>query len=262
MRAFFTLATPEYVRGAAVLIKSMRLQHSTFDFNVLALGLSKEDKYKLIEVGAKTIIDVEKITSIRAKHLTWHNNLHFADNCFAKLHLWSLTNYEQIAYLDADMIVVKNIDELLYEDHQFAAAPNFYQKYERQTDIPPYQYKLVETNFSTKDFSAGMFVLRPDEATFKSLMHWKDQPRESHEDDVTDQGLLNKLFGSQFTLLDPTYNMSRRCFQVWREKWDELNPSIKIIHYTVEKPWMKENPHTKQLDMLWHVYDRMESNGH
>jgi alpha-N-acetylglucosamine transferase len=44
-----------------------------------------------------------------------------------KFHLWSLTQFERIIYLDADALVVGNIDEvLMLTSANFAAAPDTY----------------------------------------------------------------------------------------------------------------------------------------
>ena len=46
---------------------------------------------------------------------------------FVKLRLWQLTEYERCVFLDADTVVLKNIDRL-FEYPEFSAAPNVYEK--------------------------------------------------------------------------------------------------------------------------------------
>ena len=42
---------------------------------------------------------------------------------FTKLHSWRLTQYDKCVFLDADTIVLQNIDDL-FERDPFAAAPD------------------------------------------------------------------------------------------------------------------------------------------
>jgi len=43
---------------------------------------------------------------------------------FSKLRLWSLVQYEKIVMLDADILVIKNLDHLFLEE-EYTAAPTW-----------------------------------------------------------------------------------------------------------------------------------------
>jgi alpha-N-acetylglucosamine transferase len=45
---------------------------------------------------------------------------------FAKLRLWELEQYDNVVFIDADAIVVRNIDRL-FSYPEFSAAPNVYE---------------------------------------------------------------------------------------------------------------------------------------
>jgi alpha-N-acetylglucosamine transferase len=76
---------------------------------------------------------------------------------FAKLRLWQL-DYDRVVFLDADTLVLRNIDTL-FDYPEFCAAPNVYQ--------------------SLADFhrmNSGVFTARPDPATFDSMLTRLDRP--------------------------------------------------------------------------------------
>jgi glycogenin glucosyltransferase len=90
-----------------------------------------------------------------------------------KLNLWTLTQYERILYLDADTLVLSNLDHVfsLPQSIDFAASP--------------------ELGFPDC-FNSGVMLLRPSTATFAELKKLAD---EVESFDGGDQGLLNIYFG-------------------------------------------------------------------
>ncbi len=67
---------------------------------------------------------------------------------FTKLHCWKLTQYKKCVFLDADCLVVKNIDEL-FERDEFSAAPD--------VGWPDC-------------FNSGVFVFKPSLETYSNLL--------------------------------------------------------------------------------------------
>ncbi len=66
---------------------------------------------------------------------------------YSKLHVWRLEEYCKCVFLDADTIVLSNVDEL-FERDEFSAAPDI-----GWPDL----------------FNSGVFVLKPNAETFTSL---------------------------------------------------------------------------------------------
>jgi glycogenin len=115
---------------------------------------------------------------------------------FTKLHLWTLTEYDRIIYMDSDLLPLVNTEELFDLD------------FERQsTTNPPfnYTYAAVPTIAWDKNgetsirigggHNSGLFVLKPDQAMFDRL--WESAtdplvPWNRHHD--MEQGLLNHFF--------------------------------------------------------------------
>ena len=69
---------------------------------------------------------------------------------FTKLHCWRLTQYTKCVFMDADCLVIANIDEL-FDREEFSAV----------------------TDVGWPDcFNSGVFVYRPSLETYKSLLEF------------------------------------------------------------------------------------------
>ena len=67
---------------------------------------------------------------------------------FTKINAWTLTQYSKCVYLDADTLVMQNIDEL-FDREELSASPDI-----GWPDC----------------FNSGVFVFQPLDETFRSLM--------------------------------------------------------------------------------------------
>lgn len=227
-RAFVTLATnSDYVIGAAALIRSLRRTGTTADLVVMYTDLPGDDLARISALGAR-LVQVDLLpTSDAFNALHGRDRLHGAapftkgekppfhtplDN-FAKLRLWQL-DYERVVFIDADAIVLQNIDRL-FDYPEFSAAPNVYE--------------------SLGDFhrlNSGVFTARPGAATFDAMLAHLDRPGQFWR--RTDQTFLESYFPNWHGL--PVFdNMLQYVWMnlpdLWR--WQD----IRILHFQYEKPW-------------------------
>ena len=155
--AFVTLVTNEdYALGALALVRSLRLTNPDFPSIVMAT----RDLPQLQELAREgcEIRFVDRLplsAEFEDRHSrgklhgrapytkgikpTFHDPL---DN-FCKLRLWEYEEFERIVFLDADTIVVKNIEKL-FGYPEFSAAPNLY---ETLNDMKRTDQTFLETYF-------------------------------------------------------------------------------------------------------------------
>lgn len=100
-----------------------------------------------------------------------------------KLHLFRLTQYSKVIFLDADTLVLRPLSHLFDAPHAFSAAPD--------SGWPD-------------AFNSGFMVATPSEETFEGL---GDMMAERGSWDGGDQGLLNDYFPS-WNRLSFTYNVT------------------------------------------------------
>jgi glycogenin glucosyltransferase len=140
---------------------------------------------------------------------------------FTKLRAFGLEDIEKAVFLDADTLVLKNIDEL-FDRPDFSAAPDF---------------------FMPDRFNSGVMVLAPSPARFaamEKILH------ESAAYDGGDQGFLNEFFADWWAMdeahrLPARYNMHHFVFQFLAARPSlrkRFLDEVKIVHYTLQKPWM------------------------
>ena len=151
---------------------------------------------------------------------------------FCKLALWKLAEYRRVVFLDADTLVVRNIDKL-FGYPEFCAAPNLY-----------------ETLADMHRLNSGVFVAKPSAATYDAMLAQLDAPGVFWR--RTDQTFLERYF-PDWHGLPYTFNALQYLYfnlpQLWR--WQ----SIRVIHYQYEKPWQANHPKAhllKPLIDLWH----------
>lgn len=250
MNAYVTLvAGPDYLMGALALARSLRRSGTPYPLVVLCVGdfpgldQLEAEGCRLIPVGQLEMSDAFRARHTRkAQHsaapFTKGSKPEFHDplNNFCKLRLWELEEYQRVIFLDADIIVLRNIDRL-FGYPEGVAAPNLYE--------------------SLEDFhrmNSGVFVAAPNQRTFEAMCTALDAPNAFWR--RTDQTFL-ETWWPNWHGLPYTYNTLQYVFfnlpQLWR--WDQLH----VLHYQYEKPWQEDHPKRALLapliDVWWRMYE-------
>ncbi len=226
---YVTLVTnDDFALGAKALGHSLRLSRTTADFCVLYTGgVSTEALAPLRALGARLVATDLLPTSDAFNAAHAREALHGAapftrgekpkfhtplDN-FVKLRLWQL-DYDSVVFLDADTVVLKNIDRLLAYP-EFSAAPNVYE------DLGDF-----------RRMNSGVFSARPDPATFDAMLSRLDTDGAFWR--RTDQTFLQDFFPDWHGL--PVFdNMLQYVWMNLPDLWDW--DSIHVLHFQYEKPW-------------------------
>lgn len=222
--AFVTLlSSRSYYPGVVALARSLR-QFSARELLVLTTpgDISEHQRLELEAVGSDIrVVPVERVpppegaTPFDPSHL----------DCFTKFRMFELKDYTKFVYLDADMLVVGDVDEL-FTYPSFAAAPNFQLKQNRRG--------MNVSKFSDSSFNAGLFVVDRDEGLHRQFLDHYAHYNKAWS--WADQSLLNDFFkGGKWNQVPHYYNMMKRCFLYRPDLWEV--DKIKIIHYTGGKPW-------------------------
>jgi alpha-N-acetylglucosamine transferase len=241
--AYVTLVTSaDYALGATALVRSLGLTGTEADIVVMHTGgAAAEALAPLDTLGAKLFpVDLPPTSdAFNARHAreALHGAAPFTkgekpgfhtplDN-FAKLRLWQLTEYERCVFIDADAIVLKNIDRL-FGYPEFSAAPNVY-----------------ESLADFRRLNSGVFVAAPSEATFEKMLERLDRPDAFWR--RTDQTFLESFFPRWHGL--PVFcNMLQYVWLNLPDLWDWA--SIEVLHFQYEKPWQKNHAKADRLRPL------------
>lgn len=236
--AFYTLATDDFVPGVYCLAKSLK-RVTKIPLYCLGLNLNKQSKKHLESVGCQ-VIDTSYLGSKTSKYQPYRENPNFANNAYNKLHLWN-QDFDKIIYLDADIVVLKNIDHIFELDMDFGACPTFQMIFNKEMK------KYTSMSYNYGYFNSGVMVLKPSSNVYNGLLCDKDIVSTPH--DPSDQGFLNHFFKDKWWRLNPIYNYTRRVFDVVPSNWQKLKNDICVLHFTLEKPWKKKED--TEINKIW-----------
>lgn len=158
------ITNDDYFAGAQVLLKTLHSTRTSYPICVLVGPEVSDITVTRLNSLASEVIRVENISSNCESTSSW------AHSQYTKLNIWNLTQYEKVVYIDADCIVMDNVDELFSLQSDFAACPDIF---------PP------------DKFNAGVLVIRPSIERFQWLV--SNISRLSSYDGG-DTGFLNACF--------------------------------------------------------------------
>ncbi|NWJ02083.1 GLYG2 protein, partial [Crypturellus undulatus] len=175
---------------------------------------------EVIEVGALDSADSLHLALVQRPEL---------GVTFTKLHCWTLTHYSKCVFMDADTLVLCNVDEL-FDREEFSAAPD--------SGWPDC-------------FNSGVFVFRPSLKTYNLLLQFAE---EHGSFDGGDQGLLNSFFSNWATTdidkhLPFIYNLSSSAVYTYVPAFNHFGRDAKVVHFLGStKPWnYKYNLETRKV---------------
>ncbi|KAF9015621.1 hypothetical protein BDQ17DRAFT_1395866 [Cyathus striatus] len=210
--AFVTLVSSDsYLPGALALAAALNDLHPSlapkaFDIVIGVEILDQED--------------TSRLKLLRRPDLT---------TVLTKLHVFRLTQYSKIIFLDADVLPIRPISHLFQLPHEFAAAPDV-----GWPDI----------------FNSGVLVLSPGDDKFAQL----DQLIKSKGSwDGGDQGILNEWRGDNWHRLSFTFNTTPTAAYTYAPAYERFGSQISVIHFIgPNKPW-KSIPYRSPFTT--HIYD-------
>ncbi|XP_075426522.1 glycogenin-1 isoform X2 [Ascaphus truei] len=217
-QAFVTLATNDrYVKGALVLGSSLRQYNTTRKLVVLITPQVSDSMRKVLDKVFDDVRVVDVLDSGDTAHLALMQRPELGIT-LTKLHCWTLTEYTKCVFMDADTMVLSNIDEL-FEREELSAAPD-----------PGWP----------DCFNSGVFVYQPSIDTYNQLLEYAS---EKGSFDGGDQGLLNSFFSSWSTRdihkhLPFVYNLSSISIYSYLPAFKAFGANAKVVHFLGKiKPW-------------------------
>lgn len=230
--AYVTILSDEYLKGALALNQSIK-DRCQYPLLVLCYDVSKETQ----EILRQNEIEFRMVPMITSPFESAKYR-----GVYTKLHIFNLTEFDKIIFLDSDTIVVRNIDRLFELDSEFAATA------------------LKGVALITTQFSPGLMLVKPDAEKFNELMALR---LTTPTYDGGDQGFLNVVFANKWYRIPDEYHVTKRIFMYHKNMWNELRSSMCVIHYPSAKPW-----HTarnsfdegyEEVEAVWHsIYERVQ----
>ncbi|XP_022634471.1 UDP-glucuronate:xylan alpha-glucuronosyltransferase 1 [Vigna radiata var. radiata] len=201
-----------YVCGAIAAAQSIRMSGSTRDLVILVDETLDEYHRSGLEAAGWKIRTIERIRNPKAEkdaYNEWN---------YSKFRLWQLTDYDKIIFIDADLIVLRNIDFLFG------------------------MLEITATGNDATLFNSGVMVVEPSNCTFKLLM---DHIDEFESYNGGDQGYLNEIF-TWWHRIPRRMNFLKHFWVGDEEEKKQMKtllfgaepPVLYVLHYLGMKPWL------------------------
>ncbi len=250
MQAWITLLTqPDYLLGVKTLHQSLRDTQTRYPLVVMVTqNIDQATRSALADAGC-LVRDVAPLAPT-AGVVENYAHAHFAE-VWTKLCAWNLTEFSRLVLLDADMLVVKNMDELMdlplppgwiAACHACRCNPNHIVSY-------PADWAPANCHYTYGDggddaavprglapyFNSGTVVLTPDREIFADLLTRLAAITDLSAFPFPEQDLLNHYFRGRWQPLSYQYNALKTLSVHHRNLWDCRR--VKNIHFILAKPW-------------------------
>lgn len=237
MKTFVTLLSDiKYFDGVVVLKRSLQAVKSQYPlYCVISADVDEDLEKRLHAEEIKTIRLANKINPpnrISSSFCYAHWN-----KTFDKLQIWGLVQFEKIVFLDSDLLILNNIDEL-FEHKPFSGVC---------------AGKSYPGNEDWKGINSGVMVIKPDVKVEQELIELIPTVAQEYRK-------INQLMGDQDVLqwylteqwdktpslqLDEGYNIFADFLNYyikdlgysWNNKKDKIIYAVHFIGKT--KPWMR-----------------------
>ncbi|CAL9131727.1 unnamed protein product [Musa textilis] len=201
-----------YVCGAIAAAQSIRLAGSKRDLVILVDETVSDHHRSGLEAAGwkiKTITRIRNPMAERDAYNEWN---------YSKFRLWQLTEYDKVIFIDADLLVLRNIDFLF--------------------TMP----EITATGNNVTFFNSGVMVIEPSNCTFQLLM---DHINEIESYNGGDQGYLNEVF-TWWHRIPRRMNFLKHFWIGDEKEIKEMKthlfgadpPILYVLHYLGLKPWL------------------------
>lgn len=235
--AYITLLSNDgYVDGILLLHHSLQKVNTQYPFYCMVTEDVHELTRKILEGFDINLIPVDKIEMpIHIQKYNEEKEYALAQTwryCLTKYHIFNMTQFEKIIFLDADLYFQKNVDHVFKYGHMTGAV-----------DGEAFNLWLDNPHLNT-----GFFVVEPSNQLFNDIMNFANNVDPNfHDWVVADQEILNYYYNEwpewQEKHLDAMYNVfPPYLVEPWSSEWQiqQIMKNAVFFHFVGTKPWTVE----------------------
>uniref|UniRef100_A0A1D1XVH3 Hexosyltransferase n=2 Tax=Anthurium amnicola TaxID=1678845 RepID=A0A1D1XVH3_9ARAE len=201
-----------YVCGAIAAAQSIRMSGSKRDLVILVDETISDHHRGGLEAAGWKIRTIQRIRNPKAERDAYN------EWNYSKFRLWQLTDYDKVIFIDADLLILRNIDFLF-------AMP-----------------EITATGNNGTLFNSGVMVIEPSNCTFQLLM---EHINEIESYNGGDQGYLNEIF-TWWHRIPKHMNFLKHFWIGDEEEKKQMKtrlfgadpPVLYVLHYLGLKPWL------------------------
>ena len=226
--SYVTLLTNDsYVNGVILLLQTLIQTQSKYPLTVLYTNDVSPPTLEILRQLNINLILVENIPL--PENIAKHNqkiNPRISGvwrNCWTKFHIFNLTQFNKIVFLDADILILKNLDHLFTHPHMTSCLDGEY------INLWP----------EWPHFNTGCLVIEPSTELFNNILSFGRTLKDLPKYVLADQEILNLYFKDWIKKPNLHLNEYYDIFAPYINKEDlpDVKRNCYFIHYTGRKPW-------------------------
>lgn len=229
------LTTNEFMPGMLALWRSLKETKTKYPlYCVITQEITEENREILAFLGINLIERPEIPLTPTIYKYNVERNFPLTNwyKAFSKFHVFGLEQFDKIVYLDCDLFICKNIDDLFNLPHMSSVVDGEGIR-EGFTDF------LVKGDEYFKYFNSGLMVIEPSMELYNNLIDFINQIVPDRI--LADQNILSmyyKEWKDNYDLHLPCYyNILIFALANYFEKdWFALD-KVKVFHFAGKKPW-------------------------
>jgi lipopolysaccharide biosynthesis glycosyltransferase len=253
--ALATMLDSFFIPGYIAFMKSFKKHNPAFshDLIIFDVGLNEKER-EIVQLMYNGKVIFKEPNKDRYKGTNFSRTQECLINTYYKLDIFSLYNYSKVLFLDMDMIVLDNIEDLFNFKYDLAGCPG---------------YAIGSDSYRNGINTGLILVNKPllNEKTYSKVVNFVKQGFS-----MPDQKGINRFFKGRINFIDKVYNCEKR---MWKGKKNKIafdnkgvlrlypgNKKVRIVHYVSQKPWQNEksdlNKGFEELENLWHEHYRLK----
>ena len=228
--SYVTLLTNDsYVYGITLLVESMKQVDTKYPLHVMVTDKVSAPTLEMLNELGVTYSEVE---SIATPEYIFNHNMSIEPEisiiwkeCLTKFHVFDMTQYDKIVFLDADLYIMKNLDHLFDLPHMTAALDGEY-------------FGLWQ---GWPHFNSGCVVIEPSHQLYGDLLNFAANmnPDTLPSYVIADQEILNLYYNTWPEQTELHLNKYYNIFAPYidESQVEDVKENCYFIHYVGRKPW-------------------------
>lgn len=223
------LSDDSYIYGIILLQESLKKVNAQFPLKVL---VTSNVSQPILEIMRQLDLEYKIIDPIYSQELVDYNKTiqpRFARTwalCLSKFETFNLVEYDKIIFLDADILVLKNLDHLFEYPHLTSALDGEY-------------FNLWPDN---PHFNSGILVIKPDKKEYTNLTNFYSNlvlDEDKKIQCIADQEILNMYYSDWPFKEELHLNKYYDIFApyIGEEQINDVDENCYFIHFVGRKPW-------------------------
>ena len=270
---FLVMKGDSYIPGAIVGAYSLLLTQTKYDIVCMVTPDVSDMGRKQLSLVFNRVIEVPYIEGLcKPLKTTKQDKMYglWSNVAFTKWNILSLTDYHKVVFIDADKIVLYNMDHLFevrapagtfsspFSEKYSDSGKGLYDPYYGLKTGDIVKRKSIEQGLGLEGHNSFVVIgtsllLEPDRDMYNKYLDFVKKSCSGgfgySSNSMIDEQSITKFYldeNIEWSMIDQQYN-----FIPWKHKWlgDEQVPYV--YHFFNNKPWDKESPYWIDFEIWW-----------